>query len=88
MICEHRYALRDKNGRDWLSFRVQSRAANPEHMPLFLEGDTIKGEVCLDLTKPETLKGLTITVRCQAELRLSNSLSLITLRYCTRFAQG
>ena len=85
---EHRYALRDKNGRDWLSFKVKSRAADPKHMPLFLEGDTIKGEVCLDLAKPETLKGLTITVRRQAGLRLCNSLALITLRYCTRFARG
>ena len=88
VMSEHRYALRDKNGRDWLSFRVKSRAADPEHMPLFLEGDTIKGEVCLDLAKPETLKGLTITVRRQAGLRPSNSLALIMLRYCTRFARG
>ena len=75
VICEHRYALRDMNGRDWLSFKVQSRATDPEHMPLFLEGDTIKGEVCLDLAKPATLKGLTITVRRQVDLRLSNSLA-------------
>jgi hypothetical protein len=60
---EHRYALQDKNGRDWLSFKVKSRAADSKHMPLFLEGDIIKGEVCLDLARAETLKGLTITVR-------------------------
>ncbi|KAH9168854.1 hypothetical protein EDB89DRAFT_2115250 [Lactarius sanguifluus] len=60
---EHRYALQDKNGRDWLSFKVQSRAADSKHMPLFLEGDVIKGEVRLDLAKAETLKGLTITIR-------------------------
>ncbi|KAH9052919.1 hypothetical protein EDB83DRAFT_2542899 [Lactarius deliciosus] len=60
---EHRYALQDKNGRDWLSFKVQSRAADSKHMPLFLEGDIIKGEVRLDLAKAETLKGLTITMR-------------------------
>ncbi|KAH9003146.1 hypothetical protein EDB86DRAFT_2799637 [Lactarius hatsudake] len=60
---EHRYALQDKNGRDWLSFKVQSRAADSKHMPLFLEGDIIKGEVRLDLAKAETLKGLTITIR-------------------------
>ncbi|KAI9439829.1 hypothetical protein H4582DRAFT_2215878 [Lactarius indigo] len=60
---EHRYALQDKNGCDWLSFKVQSRAADAKHMPLYLEGDTIKGEVRLDLAKAETLKGLTITIR-------------------------
>src|SRR6266702_2234131 len=66
---EHRYALQDKNGRDWLSFKVKSRAADSKHMPLFLEGDIIKGEVRLDLAKAETLKGLTITVRTHAVLR-------------------
>lgn len=60
---EHRYALRDKNGRDWLSFQVKSRASNSKHTPLFLEGDTIRGEVRLDLIKAETVKGITISIR-------------------------
>lgn len=59
---EHRYALRDKNGRDWLSLQVKSRASNSKHAPLYLEGDIIRGEVRLDLVKVETLKGITITV--------------------------
>lgn len=59
---EHRYALQSKSGRDWVSFKVESRAADPKHAPLFFEGDIIKGEVQLDLAKAETLKGLTITV--------------------------
>lgn len=59
---EHRYALQDKNGRDWLSFQIKSRASNSKHAPLYLEGDTIRGEVRLDLIKAETLKGITITV--------------------------
>lgn len=60
---EHRYALQDKSGRDWISFKVKSRAADSKHMPLFLEGDVIKGEVHLDPAKAETIKGLTITIR-------------------------
>lgn len=59
---EHRFALQDKNGRDWLSFQVKSRASNSKNTPLYLEGDTIRGEVRLDLIKAETLKGITITV--------------------------
>ena len=62
-LSEHRYALRDKNGRDKLSLHFKSRATNAKHTPLFLEGDTIRGEVRLDLAKAETLKGITITVR-------------------------
>ncbi|KAF8485983.1 hypothetical protein DFH94DRAFT_162838 [Russula ochroleuca] len=60
---EHRYVLQDKSGRDWVSFRIKSRAADPKNTPLFFEGDTIRGEVQLDLAKAKTLKGLTITVR-------------------------
>ena len=72
---EHRYALQDKNGRDWLSFKVQSRAADPKHMPLFLQGDIIKGEVHLDLAKGESLKGITVTVRRRHLIYLSSRTS-------------
>jgi hypothetical protein len=68
-LSEHRYALQDKNGRDRLSLHFKSRATNSKHTPLFLEGDTIRGEVRLDLAKTETLKGITITVRRAVPLR-------------------
>ena len=69
---EHRYMLQDKSGRDWVAFKVRSRAVDPKHAPLFFEGDTIKGEVLLDFAKAQTLKGLTITV--------CNPLRLVALR--------
>ena len=59
---EHHHALQDKSGSDRVSFRVKSRAADPNHTPLFFKGDIIKGEVQFDLAKAETLTGLTITV--------------------------
>jgi hypothetical protein len=59
---EHRFVLRDKSGREWLSFKMRSRAVDPKYMPMFFDGDVIKGLVLLDLAKPETLKGLTVTV--------------------------
>ena len=59
---EHRYALQDKGGRDWVSFKFKSRAADPKHAPLVFGGDVIEGEVQLNLANAETLKGLTITV--------------------------
>ncbi|KAI0255041.1 hypothetical protein BJV78DRAFT_1279651 [Lactifluus subvellereus] len=63
LSCEHRYALRDCGGRDWFSFNLKSRAADPKHIPVFLAGDTIRGEVQVDLGKAKTLKGLTVTIR-------------------------
>jgi hypothetical protein len=71
---EHRYVLEDKSGRNWVSFKVKSRAADPKNTPLFFEGDTIAGEVQLDLAKAKTLKGLTITVRPHAGLFISLSI--------------
>lgn len=59
---EHRYALQNKSGSDWVSFKVKSRAASSKHTPLVFRGDVIEGEVQLNLAKAETLKGLTITV--------------------------
>ncbi len=75
---EHHYALQDKSGRDWVSFKVKSRAADPKHTPLFFDGDTIKGEVQFDLAKAETLKGLTITV-CAS---LSWCPALLSMGHC------
>lgn len=66
---EHRYALQDKSGSDWVSFKVKSRAADPKHTPLVFGGDIIKGEVQLNLAKAETLKDLTITV-CASLIKL------------------
>ena len=59
---EHHHALQDKSGSDRVSFKVKSRAADPNHTPLFFKGDIIKGEVQFDPAKVETLTGLTITV--------------------------
>ncbi|KAI0258402.1 hypothetical protein BC834DRAFT_975183 [Gloeopeniophorella convolvens] len=60
---EHRFALRDKAGREWLVFTVASRASSAKQMPVFFDGDPVAGEVHLDLAKPESLKGLTVTIR-------------------------
>jgi hypothetical protein len=54
--------LKDKSGREWVAFKVWSRAVDPKHAPLFFEGDAIKGEVQLDFAKAQVLKGLTVTV--------------------------
>jgi hypothetical protein len=86
---KHRYALQDKSGSDWVSFKVKSRAADPKHTPLVFGGDIIEGEVQLNLAKTETLKDLTITVcvslklvpcPLMAQLRLS-ALTLVSLPF-------
>jgi len=59
---EHRFSLKDRSGREWLSFKVNSRAVNTKNIPVFLDGDTVEGEVQLDLAKAQRLKCLTITV--------------------------
>jgi hypothetical protein len=59
---EHRFVLQSKSGREWLSFKMRSRALDTKHIPIFFEGDNIRGLVQIDLAKVETLKGLTITV--------------------------
>jgi hypothetical protein len=84
LSCEHRYALRDSGGRDWFSFNLKSRAADPKYIPLFLAGDTIKGEVQVDLGKAKTLKGLTVTVRGHGACHRGFPDTLDA----TRFAQG
>ncbi|KAH9972189.1 hypothetical protein BGW80DRAFT_1437699 [Lactifluus volemus] len=54
--CEHWY------GHDWFSFVVKSRAADSSGIPVFLAGDTITGEVRLNIGKTKTIKGLKVTI--------------------------
>lgn len=58
---EHRYALETK-GRAWMTLRVASRAGDAKGLPLFVDGDEIRGTVQLDLDKAESVKGIAIAV--------------------------
>ena len=61
-LTPHSFYLRDTHGRPWMTLSLQSRAQSSKYLPVYCEGDTISGELTLDLLSPETLKGITITV--------------------------
>ena len=64
---EHQYCLANGNGKDnvqpWLTLCVSSRSPKPELLPLFFGKDSISGTVKLELTKPETMREMKVTVR-------------------------
>lgn len=64
LCTQHRYTLRGTKGnvRPWLSLLLNSRSPKPELLPLFVGKDTISGIVELDLSKPETIREMRITV--------------------------
>ncbi|TDL25704.1 hypothetical protein BD410DRAFT_895932 [Rickenella mellea] len=59
---EQAYSLETNAGRKWITLRVTSWSPNPKSLPLFLDGDTIKGTVEVDLEKPESSKGVSINI--------------------------
>jgi hypothetical protein len=61
---QHRYTLRGtkNNARPWLSLFLTSRSPKPEFLPLFVGKDAVSGVVELDLSKPETIRDVKITV--------------------------
>lgn len=62
---EHSSSLENGQGRKWLILAVKSRSANAASLPLYYEKDVISGRVELDLDKPETIKGVVVSVRSQ-----------------------
>ena len=59
---QHRYSLDTKSGKPWVSFTVHSHSPSSNLLPLFYEHDIITGSVFLDLTKPESIRDIDITV--------------------------
>ena len=64
LCTQHRYALRGTKGnvRPCLSLLLTSRSPKPEFLPLFVGKDIISGVVELDISKPETIREVRITV--------------------------
>jgi hypothetical protein len=62
-LTTHETTANTSKGTPWLTLKVRSRARNPTQLPQFWEGDTITGSVDLDLQKPESIVGVTISVR-------------------------
>ncbi|KAH8117915.1 hypothetical protein DFH11DRAFT_1571413 [Phellopilus nigrolimitatus] len=59
---EHTYSLNNAKGKPWLTLRVHSRSPSGKTLPVFLDGDEIRGEVRIELEKPEGCKGVLIGV--------------------------
>jgi len=63
---QHQYCLTNGNGkaqdRPWLSLHLSSRSPKSEYLPMFIGKDAISGTVELDLTKPENIREVIVTV--------------------------
>ncbi|KAI0255040.1 hypothetical protein BJV78DRAFT_1359029 [Lactifluus subvellereus] len=60
--CEHQYPLINGKG-NWLTLIVTSRSPSPRYLPMFIGTDVVNGFVELDLTKPENIREVTITIK-------------------------
>lgn len=58
----HSFSLKDSKGRSWLTLTVFSRAANDKSLPVFIDLDEIRGTVKANVEKPESCKGISISV--------------------------
>ncbi|KAF9223898.1 hypothetical protein BS17DRAFT_795942 [Gyrodon lividus] len=59
---QHLSSLEDSKGYKWLSLTVSSRTSDPTSPPCFYQGDTISGQVDLDVLKSESIKAITVKV--------------------------
>lgn len=63
---QHQYCLTNRNvkgqDRPWLSLLLSSRSPKSDNLPMFIGKDAISGTVELDLTKPENIREVVVTV--------------------------
>ncbi|KLO17425.1 hypothetical protein SCHPADRAFT_937119 [Schizopora paradoxa] len=59
---EHVSTLEDSTGRRWLSLLVKSRSPSSSMPPLFYEGQPIHGSVEIDLTRPQSIEEVSVSV--------------------------
>lgn len=87
---EHSFSLKDSKGRAWLTLVVLSRAASDKSLPVFSDEDEINGTVKADAEKPESCKGISISVCILASVALLIGLNKVSLlsdksrKHCSR----
>jgi hypothetical protein len=59
---QHCYSLDRSNRKPWVSLIIHSRSPSSNMLPLFYEHDVITGSVSLDLTKPDNIRDIDVTV--------------------------
>ncbi|KAL5504238.1 hypothetical protein ACEPAH_8312 [Sanghuangporus vaninii] len=59
---EHLYSLFDSRNTPWASLKLISNVGSPRFLPAYFEGQAIQGKLELDIRKPETILGISITV--------------------------
>lgn len=59
---EHCFSLYDSKNVPWATLRLQSHSSSARFLPSYFEGQPISGRVDLNLSKPETIHGVSIIV--------------------------
>ncbi|KAL5486113.1 hypothetical protein ACEPAI_7157 [Sanghuangporus weigelae] len=59
---EHVYSLFDSRNTPWASLKLISNVGSPRFLPAYFEGQSIQGKLELDMRKPETILGISVTV--------------------------
>ena len=65
--------------KPWLTLKLYSRATEVKFLPVYCDGDSVTGEVILDLESDEKTKGISFTVR-RATLLYVHALTGLKLR--------
>lgn len=58
----HTYHLQNGNKVPWATLRMKSRAPSARSLPIYFEGQSVTGQVELDLRKPERIKAVIVSV--------------------------
>jgi len=62
-LTEHVFDLSHKKStKPWASLKLQSFATSSKSLPMFVEGDKLKGSVVLDLEQPEHISLVIVKV--------------------------
>lgn len=59
---EHKFSLKDSRNTPWATLTVNSNAISSEYLPSFFEGQPISGRFELNLSRPEVIQAIIVTV--------------------------
>jgi hypothetical protein len=58
----HQWSLTNRNQRPWVTLKLKSRARATTNRPYFFQGDTLDGEVELNLERPDSIRAVEVEV--------------------------
>ncbi|KAG8764354.1 hypothetical protein FRC12_008150 [Ceratobasidium sp. 428] len=85
---EHLNSGLDQGGKPWLTLRLLSDAPAGSKLPVYFSGSSVRGSASINLTRPQTIRSVTVEVRGKLCLATANGIPPLWHERKTLWASG